>query len=86
MACLFLILEKRKKPLHLDIVINQMPILQLRDHKHLEIVTSDDARWISHISFVIDKVWQRIGILRSLLKYSCPGHTLFLCSLVYNFN
>jgi len=58
--------KKTKKPDHLPLYLNGVPITQVKIHKHLGLTISDDAKWDTHISLVIQKAWKRIGIMRSL--------------------
>ena len=58
--------KKRIKPLHPPLFMNQIAIDHLQSHKHLGITLSSDAKWNIHISMILKKAWQRIGLLRSL--------------------
>jgi hypothetical protein len=58
--------KKIKKPPHPTLFMNQVPIEQFESHKHLGISLSSDTKWNIHISTILKKAWQRIGILRSL--------------------
>lgn len=58
--------RKRHKPTHPIVSMDQNPIKQMKNHKHLNLKFSDAGMWTSYISSSLNKVWQRIGILRSL--------------------
>ncbi len=61
-----IISRKQNKPQHPNLVMNNVVLDPVSDHKHLGITFSDDGKWKTHISCCINKAWQRIGILRSL--------------------
>lgn len=58
--------RKRNKPDHPAIFMDQVPIPQVKTHKHLGLTLAEDSKWTSHISSSVNKAWQRIGIFRSL--------------------
>lgn len=58
--------RKVSKPHHPTLYLDNTPVSQVHLHKHLGLTLSDDARWKTHISIIIDKAWKRIGIMRSL--------------------
>lgn len=51
---------------HPPIFMDQTNIKQVKTHKHLGITLSEDLRWNSHISVILQKAWKRIAIMRSL--------------------
>ena len=51
---------------HPSLYMNQILIETVSTHKHLGLTLSSDAKWTSHISIIIDKAWQRIGVMRAL--------------------
>lgn len=66
--------RKRHKPIHPPLFFNSEPISQVTKHTHLGLTLSDDAKWETHISIIIQKAWKRIGIMRNLkylLNRSC---------------
>jgi hypothetical protein len=67
--------RKRIKPIHLPLLMEQTSIAHVKTHTHLGLVLSEDAKWSSHISYILEKAWQRIGILRSL-KYTLTRSNL----------
>ncbi len=72
--------RKQNKPHHPNLIMNQVVLDPVREHKHLGLTFSDDGRWNAHISYCVNKAWQRIGILRSLkflLKRSCLERLYF---------
>ena len=46
--------------------MNNVPIESVRSHKHIGLTFTDDAKWKYHISSILNKAWQRLGMLRSL--------------------
>ena len=58
--------RKRNKPQHPALLMDNVPITKVNNHKHLGLTLSDDAKWNSHIKATTDKAWKRIGLLRSL--------------------
>jgi hypothetical protein len=60
------ITRKNNKPIHPDLSMNNVPIIIVSDHKHLGVTFSNNGKWHTHISSVVKRAWQRIGILRSL--------------------
>ncbi len=61
-----IISRKQNKPQHPNLVMNNVVLDPVSDHKHLGLTFSDDGKWKTHISCCINKSWQRIGIFRSL--------------------
>ena len=69
-----IISRKNNKLLHPDISMNNIIIKNVEVHKHLGLTFSNDAKWNSHITFIVSKAWKSIGLLRSLkflLNRSC---------------
>ncbi|XP_053396163.1 uncharacterized protein LOC128556153 [Mercenaria mercenaria] len=58
--------RKLYKPNHPQLNMNNIPITEVTEHKHLGLTFSSDLKWSSHISITLKKAWQRIGIMRSL--------------------
>ena len=58
--------KKRNEVAHPSLYMNQILIETVSTHKHLGLILSSDAKWTSHISIIIDKAWQRIGVMRAL--------------------
>ena len=58
--------KKRNEEAHPSLYMNQILIETVSTHKHLGLTLSSDAKWTSHISIIIDKAWQRIGVMRAL--------------------
>jgi len=46
--------------------MNNVPIESVRSHKHIGLTFTDDAKWKDHIFSILNKAWQRLGMLRSL--------------------
>ena len=58
--------RKRDRPIHPPLLMNNVPIESVRSHKHIGLTFTDDAKWKDHISSILNKAWQRLGMLRSL--------------------
>ena len=59
-----IISRKRNKTDHPILTMNQTQIDEVKQHKHLGIVLSDDLTWTNHIESISSKAWKRIGLLR----------------------
>lgn len=59
-----IISRKSQKPNHPTLFLNNTPILEVSEHKHLGIDLSNDGKWSTTIKFIVDKAWKRIYILR----------------------
>ena len=59
-------IEARDRPIHPPLLMNTVPIESVRSHKHIGLTFTDDAKWEDHISSILNKAWQRLGMLRSL--------------------
>ena len=58
--------RKRNKPHHSQLVMNQQNINEVKSHKHLGIVFSNDCTWHEHLEYVKKKAWNRINVMRKL--------------------
>ncbi len=58
--------RKQNKPQHPNLIMNNVALDPVSEHKHLGLTFSDDGKWKVHVSNCINKAWQRIGILRTL--------------------
>ena len=58
--------RKRNKPHHPQLVMNQQNINEVKSHKHLGIVFSNDCTWHEHLEYVKKKAWNRINVMRKL--------------------
>ncbi len=73
--------RKCNKPVHPNLIMNDVVLDPVKEHKHLGLTFSNDAKWSTHITLSLNKAWKSIGILRSLkfiLKRSCLER-LYLC-------
>ena len=59
-----IISRKRNKTDHPILTMNQTQIDEVKQHKHLGIVLSDDLTWTNYIESISSKAWKRIGLLR----------------------
>ena len=60
--------NKRNKPNHPVIKLDDVPITRVDNHKHLGLTLSNDLTWKTHVEEITDKANRRLGILRTL-KY-----------------
>ena len=70
-----IISRKRNKPAHPILSMSNVKIPSLDNHKHLGIYLSNNGTWDLHLRSIIEKAWQRIGILRHL-KYKLDFNSL----------
>ena len=55
--------QKQHNP---SLLFDNVHISQVSTHTHIGVTFTPDGKWQSHISSNTNKVWQRIGILRTL--------------------
>ena len=58
--------RKVNKPHHPSLIMNNQQLEDVKYHKHLGVIISDDDSWNKHIELVIDKEYSRLNILRML--------------------
>ena len=61
-----LISRKLIKPVHPPLFMLNQQIKEVENHKHLGIYLSNDGTWHTHISYIKEKAWNRINIMRKL--------------------
>ncbi len=61
-----LISRKQNRRIHPPLYMNGTVIKQVDTHKHLGITFSETGKWHPHISSILTRAWQRIGMLRGL--------------------
>ena len=61
--------RKRKKPEHPSLYMNNVAIKNVSSHMHLGVTFSEDLKWSSHISFILKKAWQRIGMMKTVKHF-----------------
>ncbi len=61
-----LISRKNTRVVHPPLLMNNNVIQQVDTHKHLGVTFTNNAKWHPHISSIITRSWQRIGMLRAL--------------------
>jgi hypothetical protein len=61
-----LISRKVNKPFHPPLYMNNVPIQEVKCHKHLGVTFSSDGSWHEHVENIKTKSWQRISIMRGL--------------------
>lgn len=52
------------KPNHPTHFLNNTPIKEVSEHKHLGLYLSNDGKWSTTIKLIVEKAWKRIFILR----------------------
>ena len=60
----FIVSEKRAKPYHLSLFMDNIAVKEVTTHKHLGLTLSNGLTWTSHIKAIVEKVTRRIGSLR----------------------
>ena len=61
-----IITRKLIKPVHPDLLMNDIKINEVTSHKHLGLILSNNGGWKEHINHISEKGWVRINILRGL--------------------
>ncbi|MCG7879453.1 MAG: reverse transcriptase domain-containing protein [Candidatus Thiodiazotropha taylori] len=51
---------------HPSIYMQNQPITEVNNHKHLGIYFSSDCTWHHHINYITEKAWTRINVMRKL--------------------
>ena len=67
--------RKINKPFHPPLLMNNIVIKNVSDHKHLGLTLSDDGSWIKHIDMITKKAFSRVNILRKF-KFILDRKTL----------
>ena len=70
-----IISRKVNSPLHPNLAMNDITVAEVNQHKHLGLTLSTDGKWQPHISFIVNKAWQRLGLLRQF-KFILNRNTL----------
>ena len=63
-----IISRKLNKPNHPTLTMLNEDIVEVESHKHLGVILSGDGTWHHHITYIMEKAWKRINIMRKL-KY-----------------
>jgi hypothetical protein len=61
-----IISRKRKQQQHPPLFMNQSELTTVLVHKHLGVFLSNNGSWHEHITYITEKAWKRLGILRHL--------------------
>ena len=61
--------RKLNKPYHPPLTMNNTIIENVREHKHLGLILSDDGSWHKHIDMIVKKAFNRLNILRKFRYY-----------------
>ena len=67
--------KKINKPVHPPLIMNNVQINSVKDHKHLGLIISDYGSWHKHIDLITKKAFIRINILRKF-RYILDRKTL----------
>ena len=70
-----IITRKTHKPIHPPIFMQNQQIQEVTSHKHLGLYISNDCSWHDHITYIKDKAWGRINVMRKL-KYKLDRKSL----------
>ena len=62
----FLLSRKQIRPFHPPLFMQDVQIEEVEYHKHLGVIISNDCSWHQHISYIKQKAWCRINIMRKL--------------------
>ena len=71
----FLVSRKRNRPIHPPLYMQNVQIEEVECHKHLGVCLSYDCSWHQHISYLKEKAWCRINVMRKL-KYKLDRKSL----------
>ena len=74
--------RKINKPHHPDIFMNDTPIAEVANHKHLGLNISKDGTHHTHIDLITEKAYRRLNILRRF-KFILDSKTLETIYLTY---
>ena len=71
----FLLSRKLNRPIHPPLYTQNVQIEEVECHKHLGVCLSYDCSWHQHISYLKEKAWCRINVMRKL-KYKLDTKSL----------
>jgi hypothetical protein len=63
-----LLVTKRQNPSHINMLMEDTPIIQLDMHKHLGVIINNKGTWTDHINNLLDSTLNKLNMLKSL-KY-----------------
>ena len=75
-----LISKKRNKPQHPPLIMNNVILQSVTEHKHLGLILTENGSWDKHIDLVISKSFKRLNVLRNFkfkLNRTCLEHIYF---------
>ena len=58
--------RKHNKPYQPPVLMDQTQINEVKSHKHLGIILTNDCNWHEHIEHIKAKAWNRINVMRKL--------------------
>ena len=62
----FLVSRKVNRPVHPPLFVQNIQIEEVECHKHLGVFLSNDCSWHKHITYIKEKAWCRINVMRKL--------------------
>ena len=62
----FLVSRKVNRPVHPPLFMQNIQIEEVECHKHLGVFLSNDCSWHKHITYIKEKAWCRINVMRKL--------------------
>ena len=71
----FLVSRKLNRPIRPPLYMQNVQIEEVECHKHLGVCLSRDCSWHQHISYLKEKTWCRISVMRKL-KYKLDRKSL----------
>ena len=61
-----LLSRKHNKPFHPPVLMDQSQITEVKSHKHLGVIFSNDCTWHENLELIKSKAWKRINVMRKL--------------------
>ena len=61
-----LLSRKHNKPFHPPVLMDQSQITEVKSHKHLGFIFSNDSTWHENLELIKSKAWKRINVMRKL--------------------
>ena len=77
-----LISRKLIQPAHPPLHMLNIQISEVENHKHLGLYFSNDGSWYTHITYIKEKAWKRINIMRKL-KFQLDRKSLEIIYTVF---
>ena len=68
-------ISRKTSTVHPSVIMLDQQIKEVRSHKHLGVILSNDCAWQKHIDYIKENAWTRINIMRQL-KYDLDRKSL----------